>query len=93
MTGYLIGTYTAMILGKVITGWLADKFGRKAMFMTGTIGTAIAIPFIVNFVSPANIIILFTIFGFIYGMPYAVNATYMSESFSTDVWHGRRRSV
>lgn len=85
MTSYLVGTYMAMILGKVVAGWLADKFGRKALFVAGTIGTAAAIPIIVNFHSPSNIVILFTLFGFLIGIPYAVNATYMSESFSTEV--------
>ncbi|MGG1677355.1 MFS transporter [Neobacillus sp. NRS-1170] len=85
MTGYLVGTYTAMILGKIITGWLADKFGRKVMFVIGALGTAAALPIIVNFQTPATIVVLFTLFGFLIGMPYAVNATYMSESFSTKI--------
>lgn len=85
MTGYLVGTYTAMILGKVVTGWLADKFGRRTMFVTGGVLTAIALPVIVNFNTPGNIILLMTVFGFLYGMPYAVNATYMAESFETSI--------
>lgn len=85
MTSYLVGTYTAMILGKIIAGWLADRFGRKVIFITGTIGTAIALPIMINFHSPENIVILFTLFGFLIGIPYAVNATYMSESFSTKI--------
>lgn len=85
MTTYLVGTYIAMIFGKIITGWLADKFGRRIMFVVGTIGTAVALPIIVNFHSPENIVILFTLFGFLIGMPYAINATYMSESFPTKV--------
>ena len=31
MTSYLVGTYIAMILGKILAGWLADKYGRKAL--------------------------------------------------------------
>ncbi|MDQ0218062.1 MFS transporter [Peribacillus cavernae] len=85
MTGYLVGTYTAMILGKIITGWLADKFGRKTMFIIGGLATAMALPIIYLYNSPANIIALLTILGFLYGMPYAVNATYMSESFPTHI--------
>ncbi|SIS01436.1 MFS transporter, AAHS family, cis,cis-muconate transporter [Peribacillus simplex] len=85
MTSYLVGTYTAMIVGKIIAGWLADKFGRKVIFVVGTIGTAVALPLIVNYQNPANIVILFTLFGFLIGIPYAVNATYMSESFSTQI--------
>lgn len=85
MAGYLVGTYTAMILGKIVTGRLADKFGRRVMFVIGGLSTAIALPLIIKFQSPENIIILLTIFGFLYGMPYAVNATYMSESFPTNI--------
>ena len=85
MASYLVGTYTAMILGKIITGRLADKFGRRLMFVIGGLSTAIALPLIINFHSPENIIILLIIFGFLYGMPYAVNATYMNESFPTNI--------
>jgi AAHS family cis,cis-muconate transporter-like MFS transporter len=85
MAGYLVGTYTAMIVGKIVTGWLADKYGRRTMFVIGGISTAIALPLIITFQNPGNIVILLTLFGFLYGMPYAVNATYMSESFPTNI--------
>lgn len=85
MTGYLVGTYTAMILGKVVTGWLADRYGRRTMFVAGGVLTAAALPIIVNFNTPGNIVMLMTVFGFLYGMPYAVNATYMAESFTTNI--------
>lgn len=29
MTAYMVGTYTAMILGKVLAGMMADKLGRR----------------------------------------------------------------
>ncbi|WP_082129835.1 MFS transporter [Aneurinibacillus tyrosinisolvens] len=85
MTGYLVGTYTAMILGKVITGWLADKYGRRPMFVIGGLATAIALPVINTYHTPGNIIVLLTIFGFLYGIQYAVIATYMNESFPTHI--------
>jgi AAHS family cis,cis-muconate transporter-like MFS transporter len=81
MTAYLVGTYTAMILGKVLAGIAADKFGRRAVYAFGAIGTAIFLPVIVLFHSPDNILWLLVIFGFLYGVPYGVNATYMTESF------------
>ena len=40
---------------------------------------------IIFFSTPDNIAYLLVIFGFLYGIPYGVNATYMAESFSTDV--------
>ncbi|MHB8077394.1 MFS transporter [Desulfosporosinus fructosivorans] len=85
MTGYLVGTYTAMIIGKMITGWLADRVGRKVMYLVGGFATALFLPFLIMYHSAGNIIILLTIFGFLYGMPYAVNATYMTESFPTNI--------
>ena len=49
------------------------------------------LPVIVLLHTPENIIVLLTIFGFLYGVPYGVNATYMTESFEThDQGHRRR---
>jgi MFS transporter, AAHS family, cis,cis-muconate transporter len=85
MTGYMVGTYAAMILGKVVAGWLADKFGRRAIFAFGAIGTSLFLPVIVYYNTPENIPYLMIAFGFLYGVPYGVNATYMTESFETAV--------
>jgi AAHS family cis,cis-muconate transporter-like MFS transporter len=85
MTGYLVGTYLAMILGKIIAGYLADIVGRRWMYVVGGLATAAFLPVIVQFHTPGNIIVLLTIFGFLYGIPYGVNATYMTESFETQI--------
>lgn len=85
MTGYMVGTYTAMILGKVIAGIASDRFGRRATFAAGAIGTAIFMPVIVFWHTPDNIVWVLALFGFIYGVPVGVLATYMTESFSTRV--------
>jgi AAHS family cis,cis-muconate transporter-like MFS transporter len=85
MSSYLVGTYTAMIIGKIITGWLADRVGRKVMYIVGGLATALFLPFLIMYHTTGNIIFLLTIFGFLYGMPYAVNATYMTESFPTNI--------
>ncbi|MCL6634592.1 MAG: MFS transporter [Peptococcaceae bacterium] len=85
MGWYVAGTYAAMILGKVITGWLADKFGRRAMFTAAALGTALALPLIVKFATPSTVAVLLIVFGLFYGAPYAINATYMSESFPTSI--------
>ena len=85
LTSYMVGSYTAMILGKILAGFLADKFNRRAVFVFGTIASAIFLPIIIFFNTPDNILYLLIIFGFLYGVPYGVNATYMAESFSTDV--------
>ena len=85
MTGYLIGTYLAMIIGKIIAGYLADTVGRRWMYVFGGLATAAFLPIIVQFHTPGNIIVLLTAFGFLYGVPYGVNATYMTESFETHI--------
>ena len=83
VTSYLVGSYTAMILGKVIAGMAADRFGRRAVFAFGAIGTAIFLPAIVLWHTPGNILWLLIAFGFLYGVPYGVNATYLAESFQS----------
>lgn len=85
MTGYLVGTYVAMILGKIVAGYLADLLGRRWMYVLGGLGTATFLPIIVQLHTPENIIVLLTVFGFVYGVPYGVNATYMTESFETPI--------
>jgi len=85
MTGYMVGTYVAMILGKIVAGWMADRFGRRAVYAFGAFGAAVFLPLIVFYNSPENIVYLLIIFGFIYGIPYGVNATYMTESFETKI--------
>ncbi|MCP0916406.1 MFS transporter [Acinetobacter indicus] len=85
MAGYMIGTYVAMIFGKVLAGFAADRLGRRFVFSFGAIGTAIFLPVIVLFNSPDNIAYLLIFFGFLYGIPYAINATYMTESFATSI--------
>ena len=85
LTGYMVGAYTAMILGKILAGYAADKLGRRITFVFGTVSTAAFLPVIIFFNTPDNIAYLLINFGFLYGIPYGVNATYMAESFSTDV--------
>ena len=85
MTGYLVGTYTAMILGKVVAGYLADHLGRRWIYVFGGVSTAILLPVIVQFHTPGNIVALLTFFGFLYGVPFGVNGTYMTESFETNI--------
>jgi AAHS family cis,cis-muconate transporter-like MFS transporter len=82
---YAAGTYSMMIVGKVITGYLADRKGRRVVWaVTGAL-TALYLPFLVYSATPANVAYLLLIFGFLYGSPYAINSTYMNESFPAGV--------
>ena len=81
MGWYVAGTYAMMILGKVLTGYLADVLGRKAMWVASGVLTAVYLPVLIYAATPANVAYLLLIFGLLYGAPYAVTATYMSESF------------
>ncbi|WP_448650302.1 MFS transporter [Pseudomonas fluorescens] len=81
MTSYMVGTYAAMIFGKILAGLAADRLGRRTVFAVGALGTAVFLPVIVLFQSPDNILWMLVVFGFLYGIPYGVNATYMTESF------------
>ena len=38
MTGYMVGTYTAMILGQILAGLAADRIGRRTVFAFGAFG-------------------------------------------------------
>jgi MFS transporter, AAHS family, cis,cis-muconate transporter len=82
---YVAGAYAMMVLGKAATGYLADRVGRKAMWVASGLATAIYLPVLVAYATPANVPYLLLVFGLLYGAPYAVNATYMSESFPAAV--------
>ena len=85
MAMYMVGTFIIMIFAKIIAGMIADRLGRRAVFAFGTIGTALFIPVIVYLNTPTNFLWLMLFFGFLYGIPYAINATYMTESFPTSI--------
>jgi Sugar phosphate permease len=81
---YLAASYFATVIGKLIAGWLADVLGRRKTWLFGGISTAIALPLVVYYATPKNLPALLLIFGLFYGMDYAVNATFMNESFPTE---------
>ena len=85
MGWYVAATYTMMCVGKIITGYAADVFGRKALWVASGLLTAVYIPLFIFYGTPATIAYLLLVFGFLYGAPYAVNGTYMSESFPAAV--------
>ncbi|HLX45309.1 MAG TPA: MFS transporter [Bryobacteraceae bacterium] len=82
---YVAGTYTMTVVGKVITGYLADIVGRRVVWFVSGLLTAIYLPVLVYAATPANVAYLLLLFGFLYAAPYAVNATYLSECFPARV--------
>jgi MFS transporter, AAHS family, cis,cis-muconate transporter len=85
MGWYVAGTYTMMVIGKVVTGYVADRAGRRAMWIVSGMLTAAYLPVLVYAATPENVAVLLLAFGFLYGAPYAINSTYMSESFPADI--------
>jgi AAHS family cis,cis-muconate transporter-like MFS transporter len=85
MGWYVAATYAMMVLGKIVTGYLADIFGRRAMWMAAGLLTAVYLPILIYSATPVTVPYLLLIFGLLYGAPYAVNATYMTESFPSSV--------
>ena len=85
MGWYVAGTYTMMIVGKILTGYLADIVGRRAMWIVSGLLTAAYLPVLVYAATPENVAYLLLVFGFLYGAPYAINSTYLSESFPASV--------
>jgi len=85
MGWYVAGTYTMAILGKIITGYLGDVVGRRAMWIATGVLTAVYLPILIYFATPSNVPYLLIAFGLLYGAPYAVQPTYASESFPASV--------
>ncbi|OPX84816.1 MAG: putative niacin/nicotinamide transporter NaiP [Pelotomaculum sp. PtaB.Bin104] len=82
---YMAATYATMILGKALSGYLADKFGRRKMWIIVGIAAAVTLPFVMHFSTPGNVVYLLPLSGLLYGAPFAINSTYMNESFPTFV--------
>ena len=85
MGWFVAATYSAQIIGKLITGHFADKFGRKPLWLFACLGTAVALPVVAKYASAGSVAYMLLIFGFFYGAPWAIAATYMNESYPTIV--------
>ena len=64
---------------------IADVVGRRTIWIMAGLLTAVYLPVLIYAATPVNVSYLLLMFGFLYGAPYAVNSTYMSESFPTSV--------
>jgi AAHS family cis,cis-muconate transporter-like MFS transporter len=82
MTGFMVGTFVAAVLGKSLIGVAADRWGRRASYIFVTLFAAAFLPVVILFHTPGNILFLLIITGFFVGAPYGLNGTYMAETFN-----------
>jgi AAHS family cis,cis-muconate transporter-like MFS transporter len=82
MTGYMVGTFMAAVLGKACIGLAADWWGRRFSFVCVTLVSAVCLPVVIFYHTPGNILFLLVITGFFVGAPYGINGTYMAETFN-----------
>ena len=61
------------------------NISRSIMWIVSGVLTAVYLPFLVYAATPENVSYLLLIFGLLYGAPYAINSTYLSESFPAGV--------
>ncbi|MEX3980930.1 MFS transporter [Paraburkholderia sp. EG287A] len=85
MTGYMTATWVVAFIGKIVAGWLGDRWSRRGVYVLGCIGAAVFLPVIVLFHTRENIAWLMLVFGFLYGVPLGTIGTFMSESFETRI--------
>ncbi|MDH2528311.1 MFS transporter [Acinetobacter baumannii] len=85
MTLYMVLTYTCSIMTKLVAGTLADKWGRRAIFGLGTVGTAVCLSILILFNTPSNSIALIILYSLFFGIPFGIVTTYMVESFPTSI--------
>jgi AAHS family cis,cis-muconate transporter-like MFS transporter len=85
MAGYMIGTFVVAFVGKIVAGWLGDRWSRRGVYVLGCIGAALFLPVIIFFHTRENIVYLMLLFGFLYGVPLGTIGTFMSESFATSI--------
>jgi MFS transporter, AAHS family, cis,cis-muconate transporter len=85
MGWFVAGTFAMTIVGKILCGYLGDIFGRRAVWVVAGGLTAVYLPVLIYAATPANVAYLLLVFGFLYAAPYAVNATYLAESFPAGI--------
>ena len=85
MAGYMIGTFVVAFVGKIIAGWLGDRWSRRGVYVLGCVGAALFLPVIIFWHTRENIVYLMLLFGFMYGVPLGTIGTFMSESFATSI--------
>lgn len=85
MGWYVAASYMMGFFGKILIGLLADRLGRRPLWLTAGLATAMYMPVLVIFATPQNAPWLLLLFGLLYPSPYAVNYTYLAESFPSTI--------
>ena len=93
-----LGTYTFMgqMLGGMVAGYLADRFGRKNILIVDVILATLAVfatsllqsysifgLCLAFWANSSNILVLMLLYGVCYGMPTGIHATFIGECFPT----------
>lgn len=84
MTGYLVGTYTAIKAGKIIAGVLAERLAALDLCVGERRHGHLPSHWVLQ-QAPSNMVALLTAFEFLYTILCGVNAMYMTKSFATGI--------
>ncbi|MDR1617130.1 MAG: MFS transporter [Syntrophomonadaceae bacterium] len=85
MSGYLMVLNACGFVGYYAYGYLADKVGRRANFILGSLGSAIVILVWINVSSPSLALVMAGIFGFVTYGYWGPLAAFTAEQFPTAV--------
>jgi AAHS family cis,cis-muconate transporter-like MFS transporter len=85
MGWFVAGTYSMTVVGKIVTGYIADLVGRRIVWVLAGVFTAAYLPVLVYAATAGTIAYLLLLFGFLYAAPYAIDSTYMAESFPANI--------
>jgi MFS family permease len=85
LTSYMLAINCSAFFGYYFFGWVADRFGRRASLVGGSIASAIICFTYMQLSTPGNIIFLGIFFGFITYGYWGALATFIGEQFPTAV--------
>ncbi|WP_347489800.1 MFS transporter [Desulfoscipio sp. XC116] len=85
MSGYLMILNVGGFIGYYFYGFLADKLGRRANFIFGSLASAVVMLIWINLNSPTAILWMAGVFGFITYGYWGPLAAFVAEQFPTGV--------
>lgn len=79
-----LGNLAAMVMSPV-AGWLSDRYGRRMLFIIGSVGATVFIAFLFLAIDAGNIPLIYVTgvlaIGVFYAIPITVGATWYPEQF------------